>query len=108
MKRKHWNVMTLAGIAALLVSCLLLELGGPRLLAQVLIVVGVIALFGGILGAIFYDSRHPLLRCPSCGRGIGTRYARGPGGKPRITGGEAYQCPYCGAMFQSWELKRHP
>ena len=104
MKLKHWGIVVVIGFGEAVLSSVLLRLGAPRLLGQVLVVGGVAVFFGGLIGIIVYDGRHPAQRCPQCGKGVDIRHVKRPGGGTRLTGREPICCPYCGAMFQPWNL----
>ena len=104
MKLEHWHMVTVIGIAEMLLSSLLLRLDAPRLLAQILVVGGAGTFFGSLIGAMIYESRHPALRCPQCGKGGNIRYPRRTGGGDHLSGREAIRCPHCGAMFRPWNL----
>ena len=84
MKLEHWHMVTVIGIAEMLLSSLLLRLDAPRLLAQILVLGGTGTFFGSLIGAMIYESRHPALRCPQCGKGGNTRYVRRTGGAVTI------------------------
>ena len=101
MRMKHWGMLSAAGFLILLAAA---ELAGffsfPRMLRRAMAILGVVLLFGGMIGVIWYDARYPAFRCPQCKKGLRLRHLRKPDGGSRMwSGGSAVKCPYCGAIF---------